>query len=168
MRAPEEFSLPVAVATVISGSPADTFALGERIGRLLASGDVLALIGHLGAGKTTLVQGIGAGLGIAQQITSPTFTLVGEYEGRLHLDHVDVYRLEAAAGQALAFGLDDLMGGDGVTVIEWADLIAAILPPDHLEIEMSWLDEQRRRLTLCAHGARHAGLLHDLALEAES
>ena len=151
-------SFTVATHTWISHSPAATFALGQQIGRLAQPGDVLALSGDLGAGKTALVQGIGAGLGIADQITSPTFTLVGEYDGRLHLFHVDVYRL-------VAFGLDDLLGADGLTVIEWANLVATLLPADRLEVQLTWLDDLTRRLVFTAHGARHAALLHDLAAE---
>ncbi|MFZ1239356.1 tRNA (adenosine(37)-N6)-threonylcarbamoyltransferase complex ATPase subunit type 1 TsaE [Candidatus Amarolinea dominans] len=158
-------SLTVATHTWISHSPAATFALGQQIGRLAQPGDVLALSGDLGAGKTALVQGIGAGLGIADQITSPTFTLVGEYDGRLHLFHVDVYRLVAAPAEALAFGLDDLLGADGLTVIEWANLVATLLPADRLEVQLTWLDDLTRRLVFTAHGARHAALLHDLAAE---
>ena len=136
--------LAVSTIEITSGSPAATQAVGQRLGGLVQPGDVLALSGDLGAGKTTLVQGIGAGLGVHEQITSPTFTLVGE---------------------ALAFGLDDLLGGDGVTVIEWADLVAPALPADRLDVQLTWLDEQTRRLVFTAHGARHAELLRGLGQE---
>ena len=158
-------SLTVAAWTWNTHGPAATFALGQQIGRLAQAGDLLALSGDLGTGKTALVQGIGAGLGIAEQITSPTFTLVSEYDGRLRLYHVDVYRLASAAGEALAFGLDDLMGADGLTVIEWADLIAALLPTARLDVQFAWLDHLSRRLTLTAHDARHRALLHGLIAE---
>ena len=129
-------SLTVATHTWISHSPAATFALGQQIGRLAQPGDVLALSGDLGAGKTAL-----------------------------HLYHVDVYRLVAAPAEALAFGLDDLLGADGLTVIEWANLVATLLPADRLEVQLTWLDDLTRRLVFTAHGARHAALLHDLAAE---
>lgn len=159
-------SLTVSTLEIITRGQAATNALGQALGHLAQPGDVLALSGDLGAGKTTLVQGIGAGLGVTDPITSPTFTLVGEYDGRLHLYHVDVYRLAAATPEALAFGLDELLGGDGLTVIEWADLVASILPTDRLDVQFTWVDEQTRRLLLRAHGARHTALLHGLAQEA--
>lgn len=159
-------SLTVSTVDMISRDPAATDALGRQLGRLVQAGDVLALSGDLGAGKTALVQGIGAGLGVAEQITSPTFTLVGEYDGRLHLYHVDVYRLASATAEALAFGLDDLLGGDGLTVIEWANLVASALPADRLDVQFTWLDEQIRRLVFTAHGARHVELLRGLVQEA--
>jgi len=158
--------LAVSTIEITTGSPAATQAVGQRLGRLVQSGDVLALSGDLGAGKTTFVQGIGAGLGVPDQITSPTFTLVDEYDGRLHLYHVDVYRLAAATAEALAFGLDDLLGGDGVTVIEWANLVAPALPADRLDVQLTWLDEQTRQLVFTAHGVRHVKLLRGLEPEA--
>ncbi|MGB7768919.1 MAG: tRNA (adenosine(37)-N6)-threonylcarbamoyltransferase complex ATPase subunit type 1 TsaE [Verrucomicrobiia bacterium] len=111
------------MATFISHSPAETVSLGEKFGRAAERGQVLALSGELGAGKTQLVRGLARGLGIAARVHSPTFTLVNEYGGgRLRLFHLDLYRLETR-GQSLAAGLEEFLQPDGVTVIEWAERI---------------------------------------------
>ncbi len=117
------------MASIISHDPRETFEIGRRLGAELVRGDVLALAGDLGAGKTHLTKGIAAGLGVlGEEVTSPTFTLIHEYPGgRLPLYHVDLYRLETAA-EALDLGLDDYLAGDGVTVLEWADKFAELVP----------------------------------------
>ncbi|MDQ2687213.1 MAG: tRNA (adenosine(37)-N6)-threonylcarbamoyltransferase complex ATPase subunit type 1 TsaE [Armatimonadota bacterium] len=135
-------------------SPDETRALAERLGRRLRAGDVLCLIGDLGAGKTTFTQGLALGLGLPadEPVNSPTFTLVAEHPGgRLPLYHFDVYRLPDSAGlYDLAF--DEYIDGDGVTVIEWADKIADALPSDRLDIHLTAEGENERRLILTAHG----------------
>ncbi len=146
-------------------SAAATVALGARLGEVLRAGDVVALAGELGAGKTTFVQGIGQGLGVRGPITSPTFTLVGEYDGRLHLYHVDVYRLGDAAAEALAFGLDDLLGGDGVTVIEWAVQVRDILPESCLWVTLDTTADTQRRISFETADPRLAGYLPHLCDE---
>lgn len=109
------------MATFISHSPAETEALGEKLGREAQAGLVIALSGELGAGKTQLVKGLGRGLGISSRVHSPTFTLVNEYGGgRLKLFHLDLYRLETRA-QILSAGLEEWSQPGGVTVIEWAE-----------------------------------------------
>ena len=116
------------MATIISHSPAETFAHGREIAATLRAGDVLALDGDLGAGKTHFVKGIAAGLGCEGDVTSPTFTLVHEYTGgRLPLFHFDFYRLESG-DEVLRIGLDDYLGAGGVLVIEWAGKFPAVLP----------------------------------------
>jgi tRNA threonylcarbamoyladenosine biosynthesis protein TsaE len=111
------------MATFISHSPAETEALGEKLGRTAQSGFVLALSGDLGAGKTQLVKGIARGLGATVRVHSPTFTLVNEYGGgRLKLFHLDLYRLETPA-QILSAGIEEFLQPDGVAVIEWAERI---------------------------------------------
>src|SRR5580698_446032 len=107
-------------------SVAETLEFGGRLARELQRGDVIALSGELGAGKTALVKGIAHGLGITMDVTSPTFTLIHEYVGgRLPLFHVDLYRLDTVS-QALAVGIEDYLNGPGVTVIEWAERIAPL------------------------------------------
>jgi tRNA threonylcarbamoyladenosine biosynthesis protein TsaE len=124
----------------------ETVAFGERLAAELQRGDVLALSGELGAGKTALVKGIARGLDIAQEVTSPTFTLIHEYSGgRLPLFHVDLYRLESA-GQALAIGIEDYLNGSGVTVIEWAEKIESLLPERTRRIRIQSLGENVRRI----------------------
>ncbi len=117
-----------------SKSAAETAAIAEEIGRSAAAGTVLALKGDLGAGKTVFAQGVAKGLGISEAVDSPTFTILKIYEGgRLPLYHFDVYRLEDADEMG-ELGLDEYLDGDGLCLIEWAELIADILPPDTVYI----------------------------------
>ena len=117
------------MASTISHSAEETITLGRTIAATLHRGDVLALCGDLGAGKTHFVKGLAAGLGASASVTSPTFTLIHEYpDGRLTLYHFDFYRLESE-DEALNIGLDEYLDGDGACVIEWADKFPALLPP---------------------------------------
>jgi tRNA threonylcarbamoyladenosine biosynthesis protein TsaE len=117
------------VASIISHSPEETFAHGRALGETMRGGEVLALDGDLGAGKTQFVKGLAAGLGCADAVTSPTFTLIHEYTGgRLPLFHFDFYRLENE-DEVLRVGLDDYLGAGGVVAIEWAEKFPALLPP---------------------------------------
>ncbi|HEY2343676.1 MAG TPA: tRNA (adenosine(37)-N6)-threonylcarbamoyltransferase complex ATPase subunit type 1 TsaE [Chthoniobacteraceae bacterium] len=117
------------MASIISHSAAETFALGVRVAESARAGDVFALRGDLGAGKTHFVKGLAAGLGAnPEAVTSPTFTLIHEYEGRhLRLIHFDFYRLESE-DEAASLGFDDYLDGSGVLAIEWADKFPAMLP----------------------------------------
>jgi tRNA threonylcarbamoyladenosine biosynthesis protein TsaE len=155
--------------------PAATFALGRDLGENAGAGQVIALCGDLGAGKTTLSQGIAAGLGVAAQVTSPTFTLVAEYLGSrgLRMIHIDTYRLgdapAAAEIEAATFGLDEILedaalpdadSRGAVVVIEWAERVAALLPADRLTIVLTPDGAaDARRATLTAHGPQSAQLL---------
>jgi tRNA threonylcarbamoyladenosine biosynthesis protein TsaE len=144
----------------ISHSEAQTRRLGARLGELLTGGEVIALQGELGTGKTRWVQGVGRGLGVDQQVTSPTFTLVNEYPGRLTLYHIDLYRIEQST-EALAFGLEDYLYGDGVCMIEWAERIAEILPPERLWITLHYIDDAKRRIRMQAAGLSYQDLLKE-------
>jgi tRNA threonylcarbamoyladenosine biosynthesis protein TsaE len=128
-----------------------TRAVGRLLGAVLKAGDLVALTGELGAGKTCLTQGIAEGLGISGEyrITSPTFTLVNEYPGRLTLYHVDVYRL---AGQTDLYdlGFDEFSEGQGVVVIEWAEKIREAVPEGALWIFLSYVDDATRRIEIAA------------------
>lgn len=151
------------VLDLISTSADQTRRLGMRLGRLLLSGDLICLEGPLGSGKTCLAQGIGQGLGVEEPIVSPTFTLIREYksaEKRPPLYHVDFYRLEEAE-EALALGLEELLYGDGICVIEWAEKMQAILPQERLWITLRHLDETRRGLFMEASGPRYEELLRE-------
>lgn len=151
---------------LISHSPEQTERLGARLGRLLASGDVIALSGELGAGKTHFVKGLARGLDITDEVRSPTFILANEYRGgRLPLFHVDAYRV-ASAAEALGFGLEDYLDGEGVTAIEWAERIRPVLPPAHLWIEFRHLTETKRKILMQAKGARYEQLLAELKARA--
>jgi tRNA threonylcarbamoyladenosine biosynthesis protein TsaE len=115
-----------------------TRALAAAVAPLVRDGDLLLLVGDLGAGKTAFTQGLAGALGVDEQITSPTFTLVRSYEGRLPLHHLDVYRLESVQ-EAEDLGLGELLE-EGVTVIEWGDTIAPALPADYLEVRFSYTE----------------------------
>ncbi|MCC7495252.1 MAG: tRNA (adenosine(37)-N6)-threonylcarbamoyltransferase complex ATPase subunit type 1 TsaE [Fimbriimonadaceae bacterium] len=115
---------------------AATVALGRQLGRVAAAGDVIALLGPLGAGKTTLMHGLAAALGVVGPVPSPTFVLLRQYQGRLALAHADAYRL-GDAQEAWSIGLDELLPGDGVTVVEWADRIASLLPAETLTVTLT-------------------------------
>jgi len=147
--------------TVETRLPEETLDLGRRIGRSARPGDVLALVGELGSGKTVLAKGIAEGLGAAtaREVTSPTFVLCREYlDGRIPLYHFDAYRLRGAADLE-AIGSVDVFGGDGLSVVEWADRAPQALPPDHLEIMLEVIGDETRRLTFTARGPQAERLL---------
>jgi len=130
----------------ISHSAAETFEFGRQLAEKLQAGDVLALTGELGSGKTCLVKGIAAGLGVTQEVTSPTFTIIHEYRGgRLPLVHVDLYRLDKLS-EAVNIGIEDYLNGPGVTVIEWAERIESLLPANTQRIRLSVVDENTRNI----------------------
>jgi tRNA threonylcarbamoyladenosine biosynthesis protein TsaE len=120
----------------------ETRALAAVVAELARPGDVILLAGDLGAGKTAFAQGFGAGLGVTEAITSPTFTLLNQYEGRLGLHHLDVYRLEQLA-EVLDIGLPELLDEGGVTLIEWGDAITPALPADYLEVRFRFTTRHR-------------------------
>jgi tRNA threonylcarbamoyladenosine biosynthesis protein TsaE len=135
--------------TFISHGPEETYSFGKRLGEKLQRGDVIALSGELGAGKTCLVQGIAKGLGVPEEywITSPTFTLINEYPGRLILYHIDMYRLSGIQ-DLYDIGFDACFNDRGVVVVEWAEKIGEILPEDTLFISLEYLDENERKLVI--------------------
>ena len=130
----------------------ETRAFGEKLGSLAAEGMVFLLDGDLGAGKTTLTQGIARGLGIRRNVTSPTFTILKVYKGRLTLNHIDAYRLE---GIDQDLGFEELMNDDGLTVIEWPRFMEDRLPDEYLRISIRLLEEDSRQITVTAHGMQY-------------
>lgn len=134
---------------------------GSQLGKLLKEGDILILTGELGAGKTTLTKGIAKGLDISQMIKSPTYTIVREYQGRLPLYHLDVYRI---GDDPDSIDLDDFIYGGGVTVIEWGNLLDLSLFDDYLEIALS-KKEDGRLLDLKAKGVRSQQLLEEITID---
>ena len=139
---------------LISRSVEETHQLGERLGELLAQGDVVGLVGELGSGKTTFVQGMAKGLGIDPGgVKSPTFILLREYQGRLPLIHIDGYRLEGAAS-AVWLDLEWVFSPKKVTVIEWADRFSGCLPEDYLEIYLTHRTTNQRTIAAIGHGPR--------------
>lgn len=135
----------------VSGGPEETLKIGKIIGENVKAGDMVALIGELGSGKTLLTQGIAQGIPVSEgyHITSPTFTLINEYPGRINLYHLDVYRLAGSEDLAL-LGFEDYIDGDGVVVIEWAEKIRDILPEESLFVRLCRLDDRRREI--CVEG----------------
>ncbi len=125
-------------------SPEETWALAAELAAELGPGTVMALHGELGAGKTCFVQGLAAALGIDEPITSPTYTLIGEYEGRLPLHHIDLYRLSGPE-EALGLGIEEYFDLDGITAIEWAERAEGLLPPDLLHIQITVDDTTETR-----------------------
>lgn len=130
---------------LISRSPEETEHIGRLLGEKLKPGDILALQGTLAAGKTTLTKGIAVGLGIEEPVTSPTFTLISEYEGRLRLYHMDVYRLDTTE-DFLSLGAEELLYGNGVSVLEWSEKIMDILPEDVIIIKLETGANGERRI----------------------
>jgi len=146
---------------VISSSAEQTRRIGMRLGSLLRPGDVICLIGDLGAGKTTLVQGLVAGWGSLDPVSSPTFMLVNLYRrGDGHLIyHLDAYRLSGPS-EALDLDMDEMLDG-GILLVEWADRIESALPKDHLSTSLHAIGESRRDLFFSAKGERYRSLLAD-------
>lgn len=151
---------------IISHSSEETFRLGAFLGKHVTNGSVIALTGELGSGKTCLAQGIAKGLGVPQDlyVTSPTYTIVNEYPGRLHLFHVDLYRIENIAELA-EIGLDEIMERGDVTVIEWAEKMIEILPKERLSISLSIVDDHTRELHIRASGQNAVDLIERCLLE---
>ncbi len=132
----------------VSGAVEATQGFGERVGRLLRAGDVVALTGELGSGKTTLIQGIAAGLGCQpERVKSPTFVLMREYHGVVPVVHLDAYRLDGAQDVSW-LDLDLILGSQQVTLIEWAERMTSVLPDEHIAIHLSHVSAHRRRLCL--------------------
>jgi tRNA threonylcarbamoyladenosine biosynthesis protein TsaE len=134
--------------------PAATTALGQSMGAVAGAGDLVCLWGELGAGKTHLAKAFGAGLGVTDTITSPSFILMAEYEGRLPLFHIDPYRL-ASAEDALAGGLIDERQATGVTLIEWPERLGDALPLDRLDVRIDGTGDEARTITLIAWSERY-------------
>lgn len=150
-----------AIVKITSLSVEHTVRIGHHLGKLLRTGDVICLAGDLGAGKTALTRGIGAGWGTREAVTSPTFTLIHEHHREQNeqvLYHVDCYRLSDSA-EAWGIGLEDMLYGDGVIVIEWPENIQSVLPPDRLWVQFSLGDDTQRHLVMTAASERYQTLL---------
>ena len=131
----------------ISHNQAQTEDIGARLAQALTGGEVLALYGGLGAGKTAFTRGLARGLGIARPVTSPTFTLLHQYKGRLALNHFDVYRL-ASVEEAEDIGIDEIMQADGVTVIEWPERVEELLDDKTIVVKIEGSGDEPRVLTV--------------------
>jgi tRNA threonylcarbamoyladenosine biosynthesis protein TsaE len=145
---------PADVVVIPSDEPAATRALAARLARVAEPGDLLCLIGELGAGKTQFAKGFGAGLGVTDVVNSPTFVLMTEYDGRLPLFHLDLYRL-ADAADALAGGLLDERQREGVTLVEWAERLGDAVPGGRLDVRIEGTGDEPRSIRLEAGDRRH-------------
>ncbi len=148
--------------TVRTRSARATEALGERIGRRLRPGDVVALVGPLGAGKTVLARGLARGAGACGYVASPSFVIVREYGGPIPVRHVDLYRLERPE-DIESVGLDDVLTDDAIAIVEWADRAPWVLPADHLRIDCALGRGARERVFTLTVPARRADVLTALA-----
>ncbi len=148
----------------VSAAPEQTLALGEAVGRHARAGDLLALVGELGAGKTLFVGGLARGLGVdpATPVSSPTFTIMHRYAGRLPLYHIDLYRLDTPAA-LYDVGLEEWLDGDGVAAVEWADHGWEILPRERLVVRFHQTGETTRAIDLQPDGDRYRRLIEELA-----
>ena len=152
-----------ATLQLVSESEEETRRLGSRLARLLGPGDVVLLSGALGSGKTCLAQGIAAGLGVREPVTSPTFSLVNEYDSKPRLFHLDFYRLERPS-EIMEMGFDEYFYGDGITVAEWPERVIG-LPPEHLRIHVLSVSERSRALDFSPTGDRYRTVVADFAAD---
>lgn len=144
---------------VITYSKEETHQFGEKIAAAAKPNMVFLLEGDLGAGKTTLTQGIARGLGITRKVTSPTFNILKIYHGTMPLYHIDAYRLE---GVSQDLGFDEFLDDDGLTVIEWSQYVPSLIPPHHMTITIHLLEESSREFILQASGTEYEELLEEI------
>ena len=146
--------------TIITKSPEETKNLGEEVGKLAKPGDLLAFYGELGAGKTCFIQGISQELEVKDYVTSPSFTIVNEYQGKIPIYHFDLFRLNAE--EILELGYEEYFYGEGLTVIEWAEMIEQLLPKEHLKIDIKFKDRYQRIISFIPQGDRFNIFLEEL------
>lgn len=142
-----------------TASGEETALFAEKLAKRLHPGDIIALEGDLGAGKTTFTKGLAIGLEIKRNVNSPTFTIIKEYQGVLPLYHMDVYRVEDSLED---LGFEEYFEGEGVTVVEWAHLIGEQLPPERLEIYIYHEGDQKRKIVLTPMGTRYQRLCKEI------
>jgi tRNA threonylcarbamoyladenosine biosynthesis protein TsaE len=153
------------VFSVITTNEEQTWKIGKMLGARLEAGDTVCLYGDLGAGKTSFSYGIAQGLEVEEQyITSPTFTFVNEYQGRVPLYHIDLYRLKEP-DDLENIGFEEYLDSEGVTVIEWAERAENELPGEYLSVYLSYVNDNSREIGFLAEGARYQKILDDLSLE---
>lgn len=150
---------------VQSRNTSETIRLGKSIGSRLRAGDVVALVGELGAGKTQFIKGLatGAGVGKPTYVSSPSFTLINEYPGRVPFYHIDLFRLEDRK-EAEGLGLEDYILGAGITAIEWADKIPSLLPGEMLSIHIVYTGKNTRTIEMKGKGKRYEELVNELPI----
>ncbi|MBM4306695.1 MAG: tRNA (adenosine(37)-N6)-threonylcarbamoyltransferase complex ATPase subunit type 1 TsaE [Deltaproteobacteria bacterium] len=148
---------------VYSKSPSETIRIGKAIGSYLQAGDVVALIGELGAGKTQLIKGLAEGTGVKNSayVSSPSFTLINEYKGKTPFYHIDLYRL-GEEKEAEGLGLEEYFQGDGITAVEWADRILSLLPKEFLRIHIHYTGKNTRSIEIVGKGMRFLNLVNQI------
>lgn len=154
--------------TVVTSSVEETVRLGERLGSLAGPGDFIALTGELGSGKTQFARGLAAGLGVdpSVPVTSPTYTLMNLYSGRVALYHFDLYRL-GGDQEVAELGFEEYFYGDGVCIVEWAERLRDLLPQERLTVSFSYLDENCRSISFAPDGPRYRSIIRRLAFPRE-
>lgn len=150
----------------VTHSAEETAALGRRLGGMLGAGDFVALVGELGSGKTQFVRGVAAGLGVdpAIPVTSPTYTLMNEYAGRVPFYHFDLYRL-GGGSDLRELGFDDFFYGEGACLVEWAERLQGEIPAERLTVSFFHGGDDQRRLEFAAHGERYEAMVRRLQAE---
>ncbi len=148
---------------IVSSSPKETLALGVRIGKLLKKGNLAALSGEFGAGKTTLIKGIAKGLGVkdTRYVNSPSFVILKEYKGKVPVYHFDIHRLDKSS-ELDTTGYEDYFYGDGVTLIEWGDKIISLLPNEYLDIHIRMDQKDKRSIALTGVGENYKKLVEKI------
>jgi tRNA threonylcarbamoyladenosine biosynthesis protein TsaE len=151
-------------AIVCTSSPEETIQLGQFIGGVLRPGSVVGLCGELGTGKTHLIKGVARGLGVDERycVTSPSFTIINEYPGRIPLNHFDLYRLDKT-GQMEELGYEEYFYSEGVTVIEWAEKVLPFLPENRLMVEITHSNENRREFRITGLGHPYRDIVEKIA-----
>lgn len=150
--------------TATSGSTRKTMSLGRKLGTLVQGGEIVGLVGELGAGKTCFVRGFAEGVEVGKEawVRSPTFTLINEYQGRLPVYHIDLYRI-GKAEEIDALNLREYLYSDGVSLIEWFDYLPAGEADEYLEVKMAHAGRMGRSITFIAHGARYEEIVNELS-----
>ncbi len=146
-----------------TNNTSETIRMGKRLGRLLRPGDVVALVGDLGTGKTQFIKGVAEGVGVGKTtyVSSPSFTLINEYPGRIPFYHIDLFRLQSEE-EAEGLGLEEYVRGNGVTAIEWADKISSLLPEDLLWVKIHYTGEHSRTIEITPKGKQYEIIVTEL------
>jgi tRNA threonylcarbamoyladenosine biosynthesis protein TsaE len=147
-----------------TGNTSETIRIGKHLGGLLEPGDVVALVGDLGTGKTQFIKGLaeGVGVGKATYVSSPSFTLINEYQGRIPLYHIDLFRLESEK-EVEGLGLEEYIHGNGITAIEWADKIPSLLPEELLWVKIIYTGKNTRSIEIIPRGKRYEQLMKKMS-----
>ncbi len=146
-----------------SKNTSETIRLGKKVGTLLQPGDVVALVGELGAGKTQFIKGLATGVGVGKStyVSSPSFTLIHEYPGSVPFYHIDLFRLESQK-EAEGLGLEDYLHGRGITAVEWADKIPSLLPKELLWVHIIYKGKSTRSIDMVGKGKRYLNLVDQI------